>query len=206
LPSPRPAVPWPADKREEPRTQAVLRRAVVARPDSKGAGVTLHKLRHTAASLAIAARADVKVIQTMLGHKSAAITLDVYAHLWPDRLDEVSHRLEERRQLMLARRRELMKIDALLGALLSDRRRRAEERAAAEDLAADVYRMRTARPEGSSRAVGAKSVTRQFTCAPHPRGERRPRAARDAAGTERSERARETRTGGSFSGGGPLSP
>ncbi|MFI0152580.1 tyrosine-type recombinase/integrase [Streptomyces lydicus] len=31
-------------------------------------GVTPHKLRHTAASLAIAAGADVKVVQTMLGH------------------------------------------------------------------------------------------------------------------------------------------
>jgi integrase len=59
-----------------------------------GLGVTPHKLRHTAASLAIAAGADVKVVQLMLGHKSAAMTLDVYGHLWPDRLDEVADALD----------------------------------------------------------------------------------------------------------------
>lgn len=43
--------------------------------------VTPHKLRHTAASLAIASGADVNVVQTMLGHKSATLTLDTYGHL-----------------------------------------------------------------------------------------------------------------------------
>jgi integrase len=59
-----------------------------------GLGVTPHKLRHTAASLGIASGADVKVVQTMLGHKSAAMTLDTYGHLFPDRLDEVADRLD----------------------------------------------------------------------------------------------------------------
>jgi integrase len=53
-----------------------------------------HELRHTAASLAIAARADVKVVQQMLGHKSATMTLDLYGHLFPDRLDEVADALD----------------------------------------------------------------------------------------------------------------
>ena len=35
-----------------------------------------HPLRHTAASLAIASGADVKVVQRMLGHASATMTLD----------------------------------------------------------------------------------------------------------------------------------
>ncbi|MGP4091501.1 tyrosine-type recombinase/integrase, partial [Streptomyces sp. KR55] len=60
-------------------------------------GVTPHKLRHTAASLSIASGADVKVVQTMLGHKSAAMTLDTYGHLFPDRLDEVADRLDRER-------------------------------------------------------------------------------------------------------------
>jgi integrase len=60
-------------------------------------GVTPHKLRHTAASLAIAAGADVKVVQTMLGHASATMTLDVYGHLFPDRLDEVADALDRQR-------------------------------------------------------------------------------------------------------------
>jgi integrase len=62
-----------------------------------GLGVTPHKLRHTAASLSIASGADVKVVQTMLGHKSAAMTLDTYGHLFPDRLDEVADRLDRER-------------------------------------------------------------------------------------------------------------
>ncbi|MFD7370424.1 tyrosine-type recombinase/integrase [Streptomyces mirabilis] len=66
-------------------------------------GVTPHKLRHTAASLAIAAGADVKVVQLMLGHKSAAMTLDVYGHLWPDRLDEVADALDIGRTAALSR-------------------------------------------------------------------------------------------------------
>jgi integrase len=43
------------------------------------AGLTPHELRHTAASLAVQAGANVKVVQQMLGHASAAMTLDVYA-------------------------------------------------------------------------------------------------------------------------------
>jgi integrase len=35
-----------------------------------------HQLRHTAASLAIASGEDVKVVQQMLGHSSATMTLD----------------------------------------------------------------------------------------------------------------------------------
>ncbi|BCO39643.1 hypothetical protein MINTM001_07820 [Mycobacterium paraintracellulare] len=51
---------------------------------------TLHDLRHTAASLAISERANVKAVQTMLGHKSAALTLDTYADLFPDDLEAVA--------------------------------------------------------------------------------------------------------------------
>jgi len=56
-----------------------------------------HELRHTAASLAIASGADVKVIQQMLGHSSAAMTMDVYGHLLGDRLDEVAEALDDAR-------------------------------------------------------------------------------------------------------------
>ncbi|GAA1980391.1 hypothetical protein GCM10009799_01910 [Nocardiopsis rhodophaea] len=62
-----------------------------------GMGLTPHKLRHTAASLAIAAGADVKVVQTMLGHATATMTLDRYGHLFPDRLDEVADAMDAAR-------------------------------------------------------------------------------------------------------------
>jgi integrase len=56
--------------------------------------MTLHDLRHTAASLAISSGANVKAVQRMLGHASAAMTLDVYADLFDDDLDALARRLD----------------------------------------------------------------------------------------------------------------
>jgi integrase len=53
-------------------------------------GVRLHDLRHTCASLAIKTGANVKVVQKLMGHKTAALTLDRYGHLYPDDLDAVA--------------------------------------------------------------------------------------------------------------------
>lgn len=57
--------------------------------------MTIHDLRHTAASLAISAGGNVKAVQKMLGHASAAMTLDVYADLFDDDLDAVAIRLDQ---------------------------------------------------------------------------------------------------------------
>ncbi|MFE9652476.1 tyrosine-type recombinase/integrase [Micromonospora sp. NPDC006431] len=59
-----------------------------------GTGLTPHELRHTAASLAVAKGANVKAVQRMLGHASAAMTLDMYADLFEDDLDQVADRLD----------------------------------------------------------------------------------------------------------------
>lgn len=64
-----------------------LRRAGLVR-------MTVHDLRHTAASLAISAGANVKSVQAMLGHASATMTLDTYADLFPDDLDAVAVALD----------------------------------------------------------------------------------------------------------------
>jgi integrase len=58
-------------------------------------GLVPHELRHTAASLAIASGASVKAVQKMLGHASAAMTLDIYGHLFSGELDAVAARLDE---------------------------------------------------------------------------------------------------------------
>lgn len=60
------------------------------------ARLTPHDLRHTAASLAISSGANVKAVQRMLGHASASMTLDTYADLFDDDLDDVAARLHER--------------------------------------------------------------------------------------------------------------
>lgn len=51
-------------------------------------------LRHTAASLYIAAGTPPKVVQRSLGHASVAFTLDVYGHLYPDEMDTWAARLD----------------------------------------------------------------------------------------------------------------
>ena len=56
--------------------------------------VTPHGLRHVAAGLLVSAGANVKVVQTQLGHKSAAMTLDVYAELFDEDLDAVASVLD----------------------------------------------------------------------------------------------------------------
>lgn len=49
--------------------------------------IRAHDLRHTAASIAVHSGANVKAIQRMLGHSSAAMTLDRYADLFSEDLD-----------------------------------------------------------------------------------------------------------------------
>jgi integrase len=67
--------------------------------------VTIHDLRHTAASLAVSAGANVKAVQRMLGHASAAMTLDVYADLFDDDLDAVADAVNQQAIKSTARSR-----------------------------------------------------------------------------------------------------
>ena len=60
--------------------------------------ITVHDLRHTAASLAIKAGADVLIVQRMLGHADATETLNTYSHMFPDKLDEVMSKVERIRE------------------------------------------------------------------------------------------------------------
>ena len=69
-------------------TETRWRRAWAAMTKTAEIGdFTTYELRHTAASLAIHSGANVKTVQRMLGHTSAAMTLDIYGHLWDDELD-----------------------------------------------------------------------------------------------------------------------
>ncbi len=83
-------------RRGEPLRAAIFRRGhFAAAATAIGLpGLHPHELRHTAASLAIASGADVKVIQQMLGHSSATMTIDTYGHLFESRLDEVADALD----------------------------------------------------------------------------------------------------------------
>ena len=62
--------------------------------DESFPSLTPHDLRHTAASLAISAGANVKAVQRMLGHAKASMTLDTYADLFDTNLDAVAVELD----------------------------------------------------------------------------------------------------------------
>jgi integrase len=85
------------NERDEPirRTHfaEAFRRAVrsAGLPD----GTRFHELRHYYASLLIQHGESVKVVQSRLGHASAAETLDTYSHLWPDSEDRTRQAIDE---------------------------------------------------------------------------------------------------------------
>ena len=88
--------------RVAPPTVGLTRSGVssIVRLASAQAGLTpfgAHRLRDTAASDSFAAGANVKVVQTMLGHKFATMTLDLYGHLFADQLDEVADAMDAAR-------------------------------------------------------------------------------------------------------------
>jgi integrase len=56
--------------------------------------IRLYDLRHTAATLALAAGVSPKVVSEQLGHASAAFTLDTYAHVLPHMQDEAAAKVE----------------------------------------------------------------------------------------------------------------
>ncbi len=58
-------------------------------------GLVPHELRHTCASLAIAAGANVLAVQKLLGHQTASMTLDLYGHLFSDDLTNVAKALDK---------------------------------------------------------------------------------------------------------------
>lgn len=57
--------------------------------------ITVHGLRHVAAGLLVESGANVKAVSRQLGHKSAAMTLDVYTDLFDDGLDVVAKALDK---------------------------------------------------------------------------------------------------------------
>lgn len=68
-----------------PMTDQTLTHVVVKAAERAGLRrITFHDLRHTCASLLIAARMEPKAIQTYLGHSSIRMTYDVYGGLFPE--------------------------------------------------------------------------------------------------------------------------
>ena len=62
-------------------------KAAIGRPTLR-----VHDLRHTAASIWLGTGADPKVVQRVLGHATAAMTMDLYGHLIDRNLWEAARR------------------------------------------------------------------------------------------------------------------
>jgi integrase len=58
--------------------------------------VRLHDLRHTSASLMLAAGVHPKIVSERLGHSSTSITLDLYSHVIPGLQEEAAAKLGEK--------------------------------------------------------------------------------------------------------------
>lgn len=66
--------------------------------------ITPHDLRHTAASLAISAGANVLAVSRMLGHENPQVTLKTYADLFDTDLDKVSAALDSAHRRIVSKR------------------------------------------------------------------------------------------------------
>ena len=69
------------------RLQIILERAGCKR-------IRFHDLRHTFATLSLESGMDVKTLSAMLGHVSAATTLDIYTHITSDMLSEAAAKID----------------------------------------------------------------------------------------------------------------
>ena len=56
--------------------------------------IRLHDLRHTHATLGLAAGIPAKVMSERLGHAKVGITLDLYSHVVPGMQEEAAAKLE----------------------------------------------------------------------------------------------------------------
>jgi len=79
-----------AEHEQDPEVAGSLRRQADAMAE-----VTMHDLRHFYASALIRAGLNPKVVAERLGHANAAMTLNVYAHLWPDDGDRSRQAIDE---------------------------------------------------------------------------------------------------------------
>ena len=76
--------------------------------------IRLYDLRHTAATLAVAADVSVKVISDQLGHASISFTLERYSHVLPSIQDEAAARVGRMRRSLASTHILVMKSAPLL--------------------------------------------------------------------------------------------
>jgi integrase len=79
---------WKREKQAPGRYAWVKSRSDALEP------IKLHHLRHTCASVMIAAGINAKALSTYMGHSSIQVTFDLYGHLMPGYMDEAAGMLD----------------------------------------------------------------------------------------------------------------
>jgi len=78
--------PVPVDEKGQPTTTPA--KWVIDKRDAAGRVVDLHALRHTCGSRLVAAGVDIKSVQQIMRHTTAALTLGIYVHSDKRRMHE----------------------------------------------------------------------------------------------------------------------
>ena len=73
---------------------SVLRRLQIILERAECKKIRFHDLRHTFATMALENGMDIKTLSAMLGHVSAATTLDIYTHITGDMLSEAAAKID----------------------------------------------------------------------------------------------------------------
>lgn len=73
---------------------SMLRRLHIILERAKCKQIRFHDLRHTFATMALENGMDIKTLSAMLGHVSAATTLDIYTHITSDMLSEAAAKID----------------------------------------------------------------------------------------------------------------
>lgn len=82
-------------KEDVPMTPGAVRRRLQIILERAGCKkIRFHDLRHTFATLSLESGMDVKTLSAMLGHVSAATTLDIYAHVTGDMQSEAAAKID----------------------------------------------------------------------------------------------------------------
>jgi integrase len=105
-PEPRGELVFPSAAGTPLRNRNWRRDAFDSAVEALGLKITPHNLRDTAASLAIQEGASVVAVARLLGHESAATTLNHYAGLFPTDLDDIASRLDAAARLTIASQHE----------------------------------------------------------------------------------------------------
>jgi len=61
--------------------------------------IRFHDLRHSAATMLLAMKVHLKVVQELLGHNQISMTMDIYSHVLPTMQEEAMDKMNDALQM-----------------------------------------------------------------------------------------------------------